>query len=694
MNKIFEIIITKRRTILVVYIVLTILSIALIPLVNVNYDNTKYLPKGSETVTAMAIHETEFGLHGSAQLMIPVSGIADALDKKHMLEDIDGVLSVFWLDDATDINQPLDFIKSDIVSGYFKNGKALYQINFSEGDYSPLTGDALAEIQKLAGSSASLRGPAVESVSLLNTTTSETFKITIFIIPLFLLILLLMTSSWFEPVLFVLVIAISVVINMGTNAFFNDISYMTNATAALLQFAVAMDYSIFLLHRFREERINGSCTLTAMKTALTHSFTSITASSLTTIAGFLALTFMRYSIGLDLGIVLAKGVFLSLITVLTLMPALIIMSENIMNRTNHRYFMPSFKKFSTAVVKLRYIFPLIMICIFIPSYIAQGHNNFLYGESATAVAHGTQQAVENNLIENTFGRYNPVILLMPKGEPAKESNLYTELSEIDAVNNIQALAAFSDTAIPREIIPANVLNNFEGPEYSRMIIMIDAESESDIAFATVNKIEDVAKTYYGEKVHILGSTFATMDIRSVVESDFTTVNMFTILAVGLILLFTFRSILIPLLLILVIEGSIWINMSIAYFTGYPLIFIGYMIVSAIQLGATIDYAILITTRYRANRSTLSAIDSAKSAIRDSCVSIITSAGIMCSAGFSLGFISKISGVSSLGILIGRGALLSGFMVLILLPQLLVLTDKLIYSVKSEFKLKLKRKAGK
>jgi len=665
--KISKFIVDKRIYFLCGFIAAAILSIYFAQSVRVNYDLTEYLPQDMPTSKSLTLMEEEFGINGLAQVMASDISIPAALALKEEIKGIQGVLNVLWLDDFTDISQPLNLADDELVEDYYKDSNALFRVIFSEGDHSLKTGEAIEAIEGLREGNLMLRGPAVEANRTRRTASSEVLTITLFVLPIFLIILLFSTSSWIEPVIFIATIGISILINMGTNIFIGEISYITSASSGLLQFAVTMDYSIFLLHRFGEERLKGLETKQAMINALKSSFSVVSASAMTTVAGFAALMFMRYGIGFDMGLVLAKGVGLSLVSVMTLLPALIILFEKTIDRTHHRPFMPDLKRVAGGIMKLKFIIPVVALILPI-AFLAQNSNNFLYGDGAISERSGIHEA---------FGDYNPLALLVPSGNVQREADMVRSLEEVENVDNIESLATIADNGLPREFLPKVLRDNFESGQYSRIIIYISASSESEKSFAALANIRAIADKFYPGQYFLVGSTSAVADIKDVVEYDFSITNMFAILAVGAIVLLTFRSVSVPIILVLVIQTSIWINMAIPYFAGSPLIFIGYMIVSAVQLGATIDYAILLTGRYMEHRRIMMRREAAIAAIADSGNSVITSAAIMSAAGFTLGYISGVPGIASLGMLIGRGALLSGVMVLTVLPNLLALSDRFI-----------------
>ena len=519
-----------------------------------------------------------------------------------------------------------------------------------------------------------------------------------------------------------------VLVNMGTSAFLPSVSFLTNSTASLLQLAISMDYAIFLLHQYTKERENGLEKTAAIKAAMSKSFLSIGSSMLTTVAGFAALMFMRYSFGLDLGIVMVKGIVISLVATFTLMPALILLFDKLIIKTKHRPLFPKLGGLSKYIVKTRYVLPALMLLIAVPAFMAQNNNTFLYGESAMSVSEGSEPAQELDRIERKFSKNNMLVILAPNDEETNDFNeqvkmiksleneLQTYEAKIQAYATIDQMINFVDLiksvagsqilppwledlleSIPAidkdfidEYIPEEFIAQLEGENYSRIIISLNTDSESPEAFAALNIIYTIIHRFedsFSKPLYLVGMTGAVMEIKEVVEKDFIFINLLSIALVFIILLASFRSLSVPVLLVLCIELSIWINMAIPWIQGSSLIFIGYMIVSSIQLGATIDYGILFTQNYLKGRETLNKAEAIKYSLDNSGHSILTSSLILTAAGYSLKFFSSVQGVSALGELIGRGAALSGLLVLTLLPQLLYLFDKLIQksTLKLEFK---------
>jgi predicted RND superfamily exporter protein len=647
-----------------------LVSAVLIPRVHVNYDNTRYLPEAMPTREAIAIHAEEFGAYGTSQVLMAGVSIPEALQAKREIAETPAVRDVIWLDDFADLTIPLEFLASDLVARYYRGDHALFDVLFVEDDYSPVTGRAVASLRRLGEGTALLRGPAVDALVSRERASREIMVITVLAVPIFLLILAAFTTSWFEPLLIMATVGASVIINMGTNMLLGEVSFITQAAAPLLQFAVTMDYSIFLLHRFAEERAAGAAPREAMVKALTHSAPSISASSLTTVAGFAALMAMRYGIGTELGLVLVKGVALSLAAVMAVLPGLVVVFERPIERTRHRPFVPELRTLGRRVLRQRYVVPIVVIILLPIAYLGQAANHFLYGESL-------DPGGERQTIEEVFGTASRLVLIVPAGNISGETAVSRALDGLETVEDVRSLAMLADPGIPRSVLPETLRGSFEGDRYSRFVMQLATPAESHAASAALADIEGIAEQHYPGAHRMLGVSPAIRDIREVVGHDFRIVSLLSIVAVGAIILLAFRSLALPILLVFTIQSSIWFNMAVPYFLGVPLIFIGYMVVSAVQLGATVDYAILLSDRYLAYRKVVGRREAAERAIDAAGRSIVASAAVMTAAGFTLGWVSGIPSVSALGILIGRGALLSCLMVLIVLPQLLVLGDGLI-----------------
>ncbi|OQC11500.1 MAG: putative membrane protein YdgH [Tenericutes bacterium ADurb.Bin087] len=712
------------------WIALTIASIFMIPHVRINYDTTKYLPEDTRVKESLRVMEEEFGITGQASVMIEkIENLNEVFVYKDEIKKIPTIMEVVWLDSFVareDINRieeiaaengipgVFDFASIPGLNAFYKDKSALLQIVFTEDDHSRAVGRAIEEIREYLETIKrpyAMRGTAINAYYTQKLTEEEVMRITIIVVPIVLFILLIFTTSWVEPLIFLIAVGVAVLVNMGTNLFFPSVSFLTNSTASLLQLAISMDYSIFLLHAYQKERAEGLDKKEAMVMAMRKSFLSINSSMFTTAAGFLALMFMRYTIGIDLAAVMIKGILLSIISTFTFMPGLILYTDKIVEKTKHKRFFPQLGGLTKWIVKLRYVVPAILLLVIVPSYLAQKNNSFVYGEAAMSVSEGTPAAIEKKRIEAKFGKENLMVILVPRDaedkyieqEKTMIKQLYREFERANQDFEVQitSLSSLSDieTYIPNyedldqmfkdllDDIFADMMDNlltdeykaqFLSDNYSRVILRINTETESPRAEIAVDVVETVvARQPFARGAHIIGVSPSVREIKNVVETDYVIVDLISIGFVFVILLVSFRSLILPFILVLVIQISIWINMAIPYLAGQPLIFIGYMIVSSVQLGATIDYAILFTGFYTEGRKTMIRREAIKYALDSGGHSILTSSLILTAAGYSLKMFSSIEGVASLGELIGRGAALSGLLVLVLLPQLLYLFDRLV-----------------
>ncbi|MDR0929721.1 MAG: MMPL family transporter [Oscillospiraceae bacterium] len=673
MRTIVDTLIRRRKAVLLAFLILSLVCGVLFGLVQVNYDLTAYLPEGSMTKSAVSEMRESFGYYGSARVMVEGVTIPEALAAKARIQAVDGVRAVLWLDDVADALQPLAAQDSATVNAYYRDGAALFQVTFDEDDFATSTGEAIAGIRALGIEGLSLSGSAEESRNMRGVLSSEIGAIFIVVVPFCLLVLFFASSAWVEPLLYLLVLLVSIVLNMGTNAFLPNVSFITHAMAAVLQLAVSLDYSLFLFHRYLEERDAGKDARAAVVSATAQSLRSVLSSALTTVAGFLALTLMRYSIGKDVGIVLAKGIALSLFTVMTLMPVLIYSMRNIIDKTRHRRFMPSFARLGRGMIKLRWVFIALLVLVIVPAYLASGQNSYLYGATSGSAQGDT--APERLAIEARFGVNSPVALLVPTGDIPREAELASALQKLPGVQSVQAISTLVDPALPREMLPTALLSQFESETYSRIVVNLAFSGEGDAMTQTAQAIEAEAERFYPGAWLAAGEPTSLEDIRGSVAQDGARVTGLSILAVALIVALAFKSISVPVLLVALIEGAVLLNMAVPYFTGTPLVYIGYLMISSLQLGATIDYAILTTDRYLGARQSLPPKEAAVSALCAAGPSVLVSTLILSGAGFAEALLSGVPSISAIGLLLGRGALLSGLLVLLVLPPLLALLDR-------------------
>lgn len=687
MKKFYASLIKRRKIIIALFVCVAAVCGFLMIGVNQNYDMSKYLPQDTQAKVGIDILKNEYSYNGNAVLLLEQKSIVETLEIKGKVESIEGVEKVIWLDDIADLKQPVELINKEIANNYIVGNDSLLQIIFTHDDYAKETRQAIIEIKSLLGSNTLIAGSAVDAYNNINMVNNNILVGILAALAIILLILFLSTNSLFEVILFLITIGIAILLNMGTNIIFGEISYMTFATAAVLQLAISMDYSIFLLHRFELERKSQPNAAKAMVNAVKASFSSIVSSGMTTIVGFVALLFMSYTIGTDMGLVLGKGILFSLICVMFLLPTLAVACVKAIDKTKHKKLLPSMKKVQHILGgKIKYVVIGILVVVSVITFMAQNNNSFLYSSSNGGT---TEQDEINNKIEQRFGDSNNFVILVSRGNEVAEYNMAKSLKLLTSVKSVQGYYAFIDPTMPQEIVPDNIKSEFLSVNYSRYIVEVDAQIESKEAFAAVEEIRSLVSASYKDAI-VTGASPVVYDIRNTASGDFSMVALLSILFVGIILLITFRSLSLPIILLFVIQTSIWINMAIPYFSGTSMIFIGFMVISAVQLGATIDYAILMTNYYKEGRKTLSKREASEYAADKAGASILVSTLVLAAAGFVVAATFTQPAMSQLGTLIGRGALLSGGMTIILLPQLLILLDKVIKKTTLKRKLFLRR----
>ena len=676
MNHYTKFILKHRKMIIIVFLIVTVICAGLSTLVGVNYNFADYLPKDAPSTNALNVMEEEYSQPiPNMRVVIYDVSIPDALEYKEKIEKAEGVKEVTWLDDSIDIYEPLELADQDTVETWYKNSDALFSVTVSSDEKEKKA--AVDAIREIIGDDNAMSGTAVTDVLSPVHTSQEIQKIMLIALPIVFIILLLTTTSWFEPVLFMITIGVAIMLNRGTNLIFGEISFVTNAAGSVLQLAVSMDYSIFLLHRFAENRQEGGNVQDAMMKAVKQSMGSVLSSGLTTVTGFAALILMRFRIGPDMGYVMAKAIVFSLICVLCFLPALAISTYKLIDKTRHRAFWPDFHKFAKAVLKVRIPALILAVLLLIPCYIAQGKNDFLYGSSRVYSTNETQMGRDLLAIEDEYGPSNPLVILVPKGDISKEQQLNDALKADPDVTSVISYVNTVGASIPEDFVPEESLSQLYSEHYSRFVVSLDTEEVEDGWADKVDELHTICEKYYGDEALIAGDLASTEDLKDTITVDNTRVNILAILFVFVILVLNFKSVSIPVILTLVIELSIWINLSVPYLQSTTLHYIGYLIISSVQLGATIDYAILLTGRYMDERKTKKRKDAAIESIRACVLSLFTSAIILTIAGSVLGAISTNLVLSQLGILVGRGAVISFILVLFVLPALLMIFDRLI-----------------
>ncbi|MGF3115081.1 efflux RND transporter permease subunit [Facklamia sp. P12934] len=671
MEKVFRKILQHDKLVLFFFMIGSVISLLSVPRVQVNYDMNDYLPSDSPSTQALSMMEEEFeGQVPNARLMLENLTIPQALAFKDKISQIKGVDEVLWLDDTVNITEPLDQYDQELVEAYYKNQNALYSITIDERERIK----AVDALRDLIGNRGYLEGAAVNTAVAAESTVEEIGKIIKVTIPVVLVILLITTNYWFEPLILLLTIGVSILLNAGSNLLFGTISFVTSGAGNILLLAVSLDYSVFLLHRFEENRQLGMEAEAAMVKALSQSRGSIASSGLTTGISFAALTLMQFKIGPDLGIALAKGIVISLLTVFILLPVLVIKTYRLMERTKHQPLLPQFRRLGKGVTKM--MFPLVVVfaILVVPSFLAQKENNYYYGPEHI-FGPETKLGQDSAKIKEHFGQSNRMVLIVPKGEQTKEIALSNQLKKIPEVKEIISYVDTVGPEIPKEFLDAETLKLLESENYSRMILTVDSEYEGEKSFNLVEEIREVADKFYPHQAHLAGESASTYDLMDTITKDNLSVNLISTAAVFIVLAISFKSIIIPFILVLSIETAVWINLATPYFTDQVLFYFSYLLVGAIQLGATVDYAILLARRYLENRERLERKAAIIETISNVTVSIMTSGSAIVLVGSLLGYITTHGILMQLGRLLARGSVFSILIVLFVLPGLLYLFDK-------------------
>ncbi len=749
MMKLAAFIVNKRKAFIVLFVLACIYSVISIPKVGVVNDLTEYLPESTETRQGLDIMDREFTTFGSAKILVSNITYEKALSLAGELEEIKGISAVSFYDEEDE-----NYDSGDRAD-YYKDASALYTLTFDQEEDTDLSQEAMAKVRETLEGYSSYIYTTVDKDDAAS--LKADMRVIVVIVVLIILVVLLFTSkTYMEIVIFLAVFGVAALLNMGTNYWFGEISFVTNAVGAVLQLALAIDYAIILFHRFMEEHEDKD-TIEAITVALSKAIPEISSSSLTTVSGMVALMFMQFGIGMDLGSVLTKAIIISLLTVFLLMPALIVMFSSAIDRTVHKNFVPSINFWGKIVVKLRYIGVPLFLIIVVAASIYAGKCPYIYDINSIESSKKNEFMASKERIEETFQVTNTMAIVVPRGDYEKEGKILKRLEAMDEVDTALGLANvevsddgkyilvdklgprdFSQVsevdldvvrmlyrfyAITKEQYSAFMKNlddykvsiidmvdfiyeqkekgglefddelseeiddlydamcdareQLEGEEYDRLVFNLKGAVEGEETFRTVDRIRDIALEYYDE-VYVVGDATSNYDLSSSFERDNVIISVLTALFVGIILLFTFQSAGLPLLLVLTIQGSIWINFSMPYLTQSTMYFLSYLVVSSIQMGATIDYAIVITSRYLDLRKTMEDRKTAVTqALNQSFPTIITSGTILTSAGFVIGYLTNNAVIASLGKVLGRGTLISIILVMTVLPQLLLLGDKLI-----------------
>lgn len=674
--KVGHAIVRRRRVIIALFALATVVCALMTQLVKVNYNTTDYLPKDSPSTVALDEMSAAFD-SGIPNVRVYAEGIdqAHAEQLAGDFADVDRVSEVMWLGSQADLKQPEAVLDQDLVNDWKTDTGYLYELTVSD-DATKADLDAIREKVTEAGGTASLSGTLVDTISTQESTTREVSLIMAASVGIVVLVLLLTSHSWAEPILFIVAIGVAIVLNMGTNLVLGQISLVSQICGSVLQLAVSMDYAIVFLHRFRTVQRSHEDNLEAMAHTISESLSVVLSSAAVTFFGFLALMVMRFGIGPDLAVVLAKGIAFSFLSVMLLMPCLTLALLPLLDRLDHRYLVPSLEPLARLLTRMAAPVAVIIALAAVPAFLGQNRADFFYG-TGDSTAPDSEPAREKARVEDAFGSSETWVLMVPENTVADQKRLESELAALDHVDGVTSYVSVAGVATPTQIVPEETLKQVVSGGWSRIVITTDIQGEGAEAFSLVEKVRDAAAGIYGDSYRLAGNSVSLYDLKEVTGQDSTPVKLFTVGSIGIVLLLMFRSVSIPFLIILPIEISIWMNLTIPYLTGTSLSYIGYLIIEAVQMGAAVDYAIILAREYFDRRRSMGAKDASREAIAHAGVPILTSASILVLAGLAIQLISTNGMVSQLGTLIFRGALIAALMMFLFLPFLLRLFDGVI-----------------
>ena len=672
-----NVVVKIRHLILIIALVLIIPAVWGYFHTRVNYDILTYLPDSIETIQGQNILMDEFGTGAITMLIVEDKSDREIVALEEKIRQVEHVKKVLWYDSFADITVPKEMLPEKIRDAFLKGNATLLAITYDTSTSSDETMEAVAGIREVLDSGCYLQGMSAVITDTKDLAESEEPVYVALAVILASIILALSMDTYLAPVFFLLSIGIAIIYNLGSNYFFGEVSYITKALAAVLQLGVTMDYSIFLWHSFKENEKKFDTSLEAMAAAINETLKSVVGSSVTTIAGFAALCFMTFRFGLDVGIVMMKGVALGVICCVTILPSMILMFEKLIEKTRHRPFLPTFERIPAFVQKHYKAVFVAFLLIWIPAVYGYTHIDVYYDIIQT-LPKDLPSMIANKRMEDTFSMNNTLMILADENLEAKDGDrMSKEIKNVEGVKSVISVDSFVGEEIPRELLPEEATNVLYGGGYQLMLVASEYVTATDEMNQQIDTINEIIHRY-DEKAMLIGDAPCTKDLITISNHDFTVVNWASIGIIAAIIMFVFMSLSLPILLVTVIECAIFINMALAFYTGTSLPFIASIVIGTIQLGSTVDYAILMTSRYQVERA---AGRSKKEAVliahKTSIQSIFVSAMSFFASTFGVGMYSGISVISSLCMLMARGALISMVTVVFALPSVLLLFDPVI-----------------
>ena len=651
----------------------------------VNYDVLTYLPDNIETMKGQDILVNDFGTGAFSMFIVDGMEEKDVAELKEKIEKVDHVANVIWYDSIADISVPMSMLPDDIYDVFNSDTGTMMAIFFDEGTSSDGTMDAIAQIRKIAGKQCFLSGMSAVVTDTKNLAEKETPVYVLIAVILAVIVLGLTMESFFVPLLFMLSIGMAIIYNLGSNYFMGEISYITKALAAVLQLGVTLDYSIFLMHSYEEQQVRyDGDKKRAMAHAISQTFSSVMGSSITTIAGFIALCFMSFTLGLDIGIVMVKGVIFGVIACVTILPSMILCCDKIIEKTKHKPFLPDIGRISDKVTKRYLVYVVLFLLFLFPAIYGNNHTAVYYNLDET-LPKDLPSIIANEKLKEDYDMNTTHMILVDSSVSSTDVNkMIKEMDKVYGVKWALGLDSLVGPSVPSDMIPESVSSMLKNDKYQLLLVNSEYKVASDEVNAQIKALNKILHKY-DKTGMLIGEGPLTADLIDITDQDFKTVSAVSIGIIFVIILVLFKSISLPVILVGVIEFAIFVNMGIPYYTGTKLPFVASIVIGTIQLGSTVDYAILMTTRYKRERNHgANKHDAITTAHRVSAQSIMVSALSFFAATIGVGLYSNIDMISSLCILMARGALISMVVVIFVLPSMFMVFDKVIVKTSKGF----------
>ena len=668
-----------RIPILILAVALLVPSLIGMIMTRINYDMLTYLPGDIDTVVGQDILMDEFGKGAFSFVIIEGMDPKDVSSLREDISHVDHVDTVLWYDDFADVSVPMEILPSKLYDAFNSGDSTMLAIFFDTSTSSDDTMEAITAIRSIAGKQCFVSGMSAMVTYLKDLCEKEEPIYVGIAVALACVAMMIFMDNWITPFVFLMSIGMAILLNMGTNYFLGEISYLTKALSAVLQLAVTMDYSIFLWHSYEEQKSMYEDNKEAMAVAINNTLTSVVGSSITTVAGFIALCFMSYTLGLDLGIVMAKGVILGVIGCVTTLPSMILVLDKLLQKTSHKSLLPDMGKVASGITKVFPVFLILFLGLILPSYLSyKATNNEVYYDLGETLPEDMAYVVANSKLQEDFGvGATHMVLVSTDVSDTDVRAMIHEMENVEGIKYALGLESVVGPLVPEEMLPESVKEVLKSDDWELLLVNSEYKTATDEVNAQINELNTILKKY-DSKGMLIGEAPCTKDLIETTDEDFKVVNTVSIVAIFVIIALVEKSITLPLILVAVIELSIFINLGLAHLTGTSLPFIAPICISTIQLGATVDYAILMTTRYKQERyEGRDKREAVTNALKVSIPSIIVSAMGLFSATFGVALYSDVDIISSLCDLMARGAIVSMFAVILFLPAMFMLFDKMI-----------------